>query len=234
VGPDLGLAPVRIVALEQLTSKIIAPPRRADHIDGEKAAVYGRRMRWLPLVTLLGLAACSDSPGARPLTYDLGLCGVVDIVPEDPGLHVPQGSSIEWSTNPPASGSHFPVWAAWDRSYPVLDRGFWLHNAEHGAVVFAYRCDTDCPDVIAQLEGVVRAMPVDPQCVAPVRHRAVVVADPLLPGDRQVAAVAWGKIYLASCVDPEALLTFVDDFYGRAPEDTCANGASLGGTAIGE
>jgi hypothetical protein len=234
---DLELAAVRLVALEHLRRLPRArhhPSRRADHIDGDEGAVYGRPMRWLPLLSLglVVIGACSDGPGARPLEYDLGTCGIVDIVPEDPGIHVTQGSAIEWSTNPPASGSHFPVWAAWDRSYAALDRGFWVHNVEHGAIVFAYRCDAGCPDVVAQLEDVVRAMPADPQCEAPVRNRAIVVADPLLPEDGQVAAVAWGKIYLATCVDPDGLATFVHDYYARAPEDLCADGASLGGTAI--
>lgn len=191
-------------------------------------------MRRCLLLMLLAIGACSDSVGARPLHYELGTCGFVDIVPEDPGLHVAQGSTIEWSTNPPSSGSHFPIWGAWDRSYTNLERGFWVHNAEHGAIVLAYRCDAGCPDIVAGLEAVVRTLPVDPDCEAPVRHRAIVVADPLLPENNQVAAVAWGKIYLASCVDPEALLQFADDFYARAPENICAEGASLGGTPIGE
>ena len=181
---------------------------------------------------LLVLAACGDPVGPRPLHYDLGTCGTVDILPEDPGVHVPQGSQITWSSNPPASGEHFPIWAAYDRSYDPLDRGFWVHNAEHGAVVLAYRCDAGCPDVIAGLEDVVRAIPVDAKCVSPVKSRSLVVADPLLPDGVQVAAIAWGTIYTGSCVDPTALATFVHDFYGSAPEDFCDDGASLGGAPI--
>jgi len=181
---------------------------------------------------LLVLAACSDPVGPRPLHYELGSCGVVDIHDEVSGAHVPQGSLIEYPTNPPASGPHFPIWAAWDRSYSSLDRGFWMHNVEHGAIVLAHRCDEGCPDELAQLEDVVRALPTDALCTAPVRNRAIIVADPLLPDGIRFAAVAWGVTYTASCVDPDALQTFSDDFYARAPEDFCTNGASLGGTFI--
>jgi len=185
---------------------------------------------WLLLLTL---AACSGNDvGPRELHYDLGTCGTVDILDEDPGIHVPTGSDIQWSTNPPASGAHYPIWAAYDRSYVSLERGFWVHNAEHGALVLAYRCDVACPDVIAGLEGVVRALPVDSKCQGGVKTRALVVADPLLPADMQVFAIAWGSLYTATCVDPDAIQAFSHDFYGSGPEDTCAEGASLGGTPI--
>ena len=114
----------------------------------------------------------------------------------------------------------------------TFERGFWLHDAEHGAIVLAYRCDAGCDTEIAQLEDVVRGFPVDDQCEAPVRHRAVVVNDPLLPDGVPFAAIAWGVTYTASCVDPDALVAFHRDYYARAPEDTCAPGAGLGGTLI--
>lgn len=185
-------------------------------------------MRWLVFL----LAACGDSIGPRPLHYELGSCGVVDILEEDFGAHVPQGTILEHSTNPPASGPHFGIWAAYDRSYASLDRGFWLHNAEHGAIVLAYRCDEGCDPEVAQLEDAVRAFPVDPDCTTPVKRRALVVADPLLPDGVPFAAIAWGVTYTATCVDPVALATFHGDFYARAPEDFCTDGAGLGGTPI--
>jgi hypothetical protein len=189
-------------------------------------------MRSLPLV-LLAVAGCGESVGPRPLHYELGRCGVVDIVPRDPTTqHRPQGATIEWTTNPPTSGSHYQIWAAWNRSYPALDRGFWVHNLEHGGVILLYRCDAGCPDEVAMLEDAVRALPEDASCNAAVRRRVLVVADPLLPEDNTFAAVAWGTMYTASCVDPEAIATFTRDFYARAPEDFCTDGASLGGERI--
>ena len=184
-----------------------------------------------PWPVLLALAACGD-PSGRPRHYELGTCGAVDITDEDPGVHVSQGSLIQWSTNPPTSGMHFPIWAAWTRSYGTLDRGFWVHNLEHGAVVLAWRCDTPCPDEVAQLEDAVRALPTDSQCEGTDRVRAIVVEDPLLPDGVRFAAIAWGVMYTASCVDPAAIARFAADFYDHAPEDTCASGASIGGTLI--
>lgn len=183
------------------------------------------------LALLCLLAACGDSIGPRPLHYDLGTCGVVDILEEDPSPHVPQGTVLEHSSNPPASGPHFGIWAQFDRSYTSLQRGFWLHNAEHGAIVLLHNCE-DCDADVAQLVDVVRGYPADPLCAAPVHHRALVVQDPDLPPDVPFAAVAWGVTYTASCVDPVALTQFQRDFYARGPENLCADGAGLGGVLI--
>jgi hypothetical protein len=184
------------------------------------------------ILAMLVLAACGEDVPPRDLHYELGVCGVVDIHERQAGPHVPQGSPIEFTTNPPNSGPHFGIWAQYDRTYTSLERGYWMHNAEHGAVVLAYRCDAGCDPQIAQLEDAVRAFPDDASCEAPVRHRALVVNDPLLPDGVPFAAIAWGVTYSASCVDPEAIATFHRDFYARAPEDLCAPGASLGGTPI--
>lgn len=184
------------------------------------------------LILVLLCSACGNDVPPRPLHYDLGTCGAVDIVPEEPGRHVPNGTVVPWSTNPPTSGDHFATWAAFNRSYAILDRGFWVHDLEHGAIVLAYRCDAGCPAEVAALEDAVRAMPTDPECDPAVRVRALVVADPLLPTDQMFAAIAWGSLYTATCVDQPAILDFARDFYGRAPEDLCTDGQSLGGTRI--
>jgi hypothetical protein len=177
------------------------------------------------------LAACgSETP--KETTQPVGGCdGQLTLIASEPGIHVPVNSPVEWTTNPPATGRHYPVWAAWDREYEQLARGFWLHNAEHGGIVLLYRCDTACPDVVASLRASARAMAADGTCEAPIRNRVIIAADPLLPDGVQVAAVAWDRIYTASCFDPY-VDTFARESYNLAPEDLCAEGASLNGTFI--
>jgi hypothetical protein len=158
--------------------------------------------------------------------------GIITTVPLDGGAHRDVGTPITWSSNPPTSGAHWGIWAAWDRAYVQLPRGHWVHNLEHGGVVFAYRCDAGCPEVVEQLIEVVRGLPTDPLCIAPIRHRALIVADPELPADGTIAAAAWGVHYLGSCVDSESLALFDDEHVARAPENFCSNGATLGGTPL--
>ena len=63
------------------------------------------------------------------------------------------------------------------------------------------------------------------------QSRLLVVADPLLPPEVQVAAVGWNAIYTASCFDPY-IETFARARYRKAPEDLCADGVDRGGTFI--
>jgi uncharacterized protein DUF3105 len=183
------------------------------------------------VVAAVAAGACgADTPTMS--THEVGGCdGQLTVVASEQGIHVPVGSPIEWSTNPPATGMHYPVWAQWDREYTSLNRGFWVHNAEHGGIVMLYRCDAGCPDVVASLRASAKAMAADPACIAPIRNRVIVASDPLLPDGVQVAAVAWDRIYTASCFDPY-IDTFARQSYNHAPEALCAEGASLGGTFI--
>jgi hypothetical protein len=182
----------------------------------------------LAIFTVVAASACGD-PDPDPI--DLACDGVIRNVSGEDALHVPVGSPIEWSTNPPATGMHYAVWAKWDRHYTALDRGYWVHNAEHGGVILLYRCPEGCPDVVDALLAVAGSFPSDDACQAPVRNRLIVVADPLLPPEVQVAAVGWNALYTASCFDPY-IETFAAARYGKGREDLCLDGTSLGGTAI--
>jgi len=59
----------------------------------------------------------------------------------------------------------------------------------------------------------------------------IITSDPLLPPGVQVAAVAWDYAYTASCFDPY-VGKFAKDHYAHAPENTCGDGATFGGTPI--
>jgi hypothetical protein len=184
-------------------------------------------VRRVAIFALLAAPACGDDAAPIPLACD----GVIETVGSEPGIHMPIGSTIAWSTNPPVTGMHYPVWAKWDHHYTSLDRGFWVHNAEHGGVILLYRCPEGCPDVVASLLDVVRSFSTDASCPAPVRHRLIVAADPLLPEGVQVAAVGWNAAYTASCFDPY-IRTFAAERYNRGPEDLCIDGVDRGGAPI--
>jgi hypothetical protein len=149
-------------------------------------------------------------------------------VPLLPGLHVLPGTPIDFAHNPPATGTHYLVWAAWNVTYdPPLDRGYYVHNAEHGGVVLLYNCPEGCPDEVEALQAFVESLPDDPHCEPPLRTRTIISADPLLPKDVRIAAVAWGYVYTASCVDALALRGFYDEHYGKSYENTCEQGDIL-------
>jgi hypothetical protein len=189
------------------------------------------------LGALLGLA-CS------PAVDDSGLVDVIETRPDAPPIapftecvvttarepatsaaHVPTCSALEYPRHPPAGGPHYGTWADFGVYAQPVPWPFLVHSLEHGAVVLAYNCPEGCPDVLAALERI-RAEREDPACRARGGdNRIVVMPDPEL--EVPIAAVAWEHLYLATCLDEGSLRAFVDARYARAPEDTCAPGASL-------
>jgi hypothetical protein len=189
-------------------------------------------MRSFCLLALVVAAGCDDGPVAQEGPIMVSPCdGLLTIERMTSQEHVPVGSPIDFTNNPPDSGPHFPIWAAWDKQYPALQRGYYVHNAEHGGIVLLYNCDPDCPDVVASLVDVARNMAPDPMCVAPITKRVILAEDPELPPGVQVAAVAWNYAYTASCFDPY-VAKFAKDHYAHGPENFCNDGASFGGTPI--
>jgi hypothetical protein len=161
-----------------------------------------------------------------PIHIDAACAITIDAPELLPASHVPEGTHVDYDSNPPSSGPHYPVWAAyqvWD--HPV-QREYYVHDLEHGAVVFAYKCPSDggCEDVVRALKAASDALPSDPICDPSVRVRTVITPDPLL--DVPIAAAAWGWVYKADCLDPASLADFALAHYGQGPEVTCANGST--------
>lgn len=151
-------------------------------------------------------------------------CPVVIDTPEDQGSkHVPESTALTFTTNPPASGSHFPLWANFQEFQAPVPRGYWLHSAEHGAIVLLYKCDgAACGPIQEGLRKVRDELLTDSRCDPSVRVRVVITPDPEL--DVPVAAVAWGWTYKADCLDLPTLQQFARDHYAQGPEDVCASG----------
>lgn len=187
------------------------------------------------------------------LPNPINLGGPCDAVEDTPPLlppnHVAFGTPVDYDSNPPSSGPHYPIWAAYQAYTTPVDRRYYVHDLEHGAVDLLYNCnvsadggteviDADlvdsgdgdagpCPAVAAQLQAIIDAFPSDPRCSASngdPRVRFVLTPDPLL--DVPVAAAAWGWTYKAQCVDPTTLTQFAKDHYDQGLEEICANGQS--------
>ena len=63
-----------------------------------------------------------------------------EIVPDAGRDHVTDIYGIEYTSNPPTSGTHFPVWAkpgVYDR---FLSDGYLIHSMEHGYIIIWYDC----------------------------------------------------------------------------------------------
>ena len=188
------------------------------------------------VLSLLPAGCGGDDDGTIDEKIDMpvgGCDGRLIQVPDEEAVHEASGTTIEWSSNPPLTGHHYGSWAGWERSYTSLERGNYLHNAEHGGVVLLYNCADGCPDVVAELLDAARRAPADPTCVEPITKRVLIAPDPLLPEGVQVAAVAWNVGYTASCCDPY-IRTFLRTRLRHGPEDTCADGVPFGGVKFAD
>jgi hypothetical protein len=181
---------------------------------------------WMPAAMLL----CSCTGGQDATVHEFhpdASCPVtIASYPLLAAMHVAIPSNIQWNSNPPSSGPHYPVWAAYGQSHAPVPRGYYVHDLEHGAIVLLYNCgDAGCADVVAALHAVSDAIPDDPLCIGArqgVRVRTVITSDPLI--DAPVAAAAWGWTYVAECVDFATLEQFALEHYGHGPESTCGDG----------
>jgi hypothetical protein len=213
---------------------------RGSDIGDVLAIRLGMRAKLLGCV--LAVAAChvaKHEPGVDA-GIDLGSggganggpCNVV-ITHETPlaaASHVPQGTVVEWASNPPSSGAHYPTHAAWALTYPIIvERGNYLHNEEHGGIALLYNCaDAGCQDTIDNLTAIGQALPQDPACVSVgVNAKWLVTRDPELPAGTSVAAAAWGWTFTATCVDDARLNAFITARYSNGGPDRTNCGGAL-------
>jgi hypothetical protein len=124
------------------------------------------------------------------------------------GGHVDVGTEIEWMNEPPHSGKHFPVWSSAGEKDEPVERGYWVHNLEHGWIVLLYNCPDGCDAELDLLREVLDARD---------EHDILLTPDPLLEGSR-FAAISWTWVYAFEDPVVEQLLCFVDQHYDHSPE----------------
>lgn len=185
----------------------------------------------LPSPTFCGEAdaevfEASEAPGDdAPLAeapVDGSACGAVERSYDvEASPHVADCTKLEYSTDPPTSGTHYGHWAAFGTYAQPVPRGFYVHSMEHGAVVLLYSC-SDCASEVADAQSMIDALPLDPLCSADVQRRVILTPDPLL--EARWAAAAWGATLEADCFEPDVFSAFVDAHYAAGPENVCGGG----------
>ncbi len=135
--------------------------------------------------------------------------------------HVPEGTPIDYPSDPPLAGPHRGQWAKWGL-YDYLPATRYLHNLEHGGVAILH---DPCLDEAGRdaLLAWARAQPADETGA----FRWVMTPWPGLP--TAAAVLAWGEGLFVECLDEDALGAFLDEHYRAAPEDLPFDGAYAAG-----
>lgn len=188
-----------------------------------RGAECRRALRLLAVVAVGLVASCGDGdsePGQGGASVDAAVAGgdaaaaepvcsrcddsCVTPVAVEGAAHV--DGPIDYPELPPAGGSHDSCWLDYGvYSSPPAPPERWVHNLEHGAVVYLYNCPGGCDADVTALEQLVEGLP---------RIILTPYAD-MPPG---FAAVAWGQRLVSSCLDLDALMAFFLAHYDNAPE----------------
>jgi hypothetical protein len=155
----------------------------------------------------------SCAPDTRLCSGLCASCGGCDEVQTpNPDTHHTD-DPVDYPDPPPTSGPHNPCWAIWGvHDMPVPDYR-WVHNLEHGGIVYLYNCPDGCADDVATLSQLVMSHP-----------RTVLTSYSKLP--TRFASVAWGHRLLTSCVDVTAFTTFYNQNFDKGPESEDAQPSS--------
>lgn len=164
-----------------------------------------KRCSLLLAVITCGLAACTPTkPGGQDGGFDPAACDLL-FAHDTGGASHTDFSQCTSSTgcgndvNPPTGGLHCPQWMPCRKYDTPQPRCQWIHNLEHGHIVFAYNCPAGCPEIVDALEALRQEVSAGGNGV----RRALLTPDPLLP--KRVAVVAWGWSYSADDVNADAI-----------------------------
>ena len=124
---------------------------------------------------------------------------------------------VVYVDEPPTSGDHNPCWAEWGVHTEEVAAENWVHNLEHGGVVFLYDCpDDSCVEEVAALVAYVESL-----------ASGTALLSPYAPADLPFTVLSWEHRLELGCFELPSLQAFYTAHVGRAPEDvTSGPGAS--------
>jgi len=163
------------------------------------------------------LIARERGGGASPSGVDLTAAGCTEIErpPETSAQHVPDGTSIQYTTSPPTSGDHYAEPAGAGFYEPAGTTGAateqLVHNLEHGQIVIWYS-----PSAPQELREDIENY-IDSQ---PGQYSLTLIGVPYdqVPGGMNYSMSAWGAMQSCDEFSSEAIDNFRTEFQGRGPE----------------
>jgi hypothetical protein len=147
---------------------------------------------------------------------EAGCTGIEEPEEAETASHVPDGTPVDYATNPPTSGNHYATPANADFYPPQgidqIPAEQFVHNLEHGQVVFWY--SPDAPDgVINDIEDYI-----DQQSGS---QQQALLATPYedIDSPYTFAMSAWGAMQSCTSFSDEVVNTFREEYQGRGPEN---------------
>lgn len=193
------------------TSNASPPPRRRSRSEREETSWLTGKTLWIVGGILLVIIAAplamnvfggDDTPEV--------LEGHVEEMPDQGRDHVAEGTTVEYESDPPTSGPHYPSWAPTGIHREVIRDEYLVHNLEHGQVVIFYHPTEISDDSARKITELTEEF--DGQWDA-------VLAVPRPDMDVELTLTAWTYKMELDSFDEELIDAFVDAYRGRGPEN---------------
>lgn len=130
-----------------------------------------------------------------------------EYLPTDDQRHVE--GEVDYPVYPPVGGAHYRCWWDWGVFAEEIPEERWVHNLEHGGVVFLYNCPDGCSDEVSQI-------------VSAFEGRERLIVSPYSHMEWRFAAVSWEYRTLMDCLDIDKLDSFYKKRMGHGPEDVAS------------
>lgn len=162
------------------------------------------RAAWILAVAGV-LPACSSNGNDPQGIVDSG----IETFPDEGNTHVAVGTTMTYDTDPPTSGSHYPVPQPGGFYASAIPAGYLVHSLEHGAVVVYYDAAVVPEADLAALEDLAAAHP---------GNFSQVVCVPRSDSIYPVILTAWTRRLRLTQYDQTRIDGFVALFLGQGPE----------------
>jgi hypothetical protein len=169
-----------------------------------------------------------------------------DFVESEGRGHVPDGTKIDYLTNPPTSGAHYEESARPGIYETPVSDGHLVHSLEHGYIIISYNCaysqtsSSFVKTVYAHEENLESEAPIEPEgslsgvwqdenCkklkedlkkIFDTKKQTKIIVIPRPSLDARIALTAWTRIDKFNEFDQERIIKFIDAFRDKGPEKT--------------
>jgi hypothetical protein len=117
-------------------------------------------------------------------------------------INLPAERTVEYNSDPPTSGPHFPYIAPWGIHTEPIARELQVHNLEDGGVMVQYHCPSGCPDLVDRLKGVVN------------RYAEHVILAPYPGMKHRITLTAWTRMDAFDQFDEGRIVRFIKAYRG--------------------
>lgn len=179
----------------------------------QKSGLAKKIRNWGVLIVILVTVAVGftqltkKSPEQIEFEQDVktvSLEGKVEEFPIEGRDHVSAGTSVEYKTNPPTSGSHLGEAEDWGVYGKEIDDKAGVHGLEHGGIWISYKDIDDGAKAI--LEEIGKS------------NSQSVIVSPRPANDSKIAIASWGKVMKLESADKALIQKYINTYKNQAPE----------------